>query len=238
MNLQTPTNNRLQYVALAGISLGAIVFTSLLSHSQRVIFEKYFGNIHPVLAVVLIAALGVVALSFLRSRGFEILATARSLRGITVSAALATLFAIFVTLVDLGVGFPQNMNVPVPQSLLFYPAIGYVAEIVFHVLPLAILLFAFGLFSKQPTPTDGNRQVWICIIIVASFEPTFQVVFALLEHPLSWLEVFVGLHVFAISLSQLYLFRRYDFVTMYSFRLVYYLYWHIVWGHLRLQLLF
>jgi hypothetical protein len=31
---------------------------------------------------------------------------------------------------------------------------------------------------------------------------------------------------------------RYGFLSMYAFRLVYYLHWHIVWGYLRLQLLF
>jgi hypothetical protein len=41
-----------------------------------------------------------------------------------------------------------------------------------------------------------------------------------------------------INLVQLTLFRRYDFLTMYAFRLVYYLVWHVAWGHLRLQVLF
>lgn len=38
--------------------------------------------------------------------------------------------------------------------------------------------------------------------------------------------------------TRLALFKRYDFVTMYTFRLVYYLLWHIVWGVIRLRLLF
>jgi hypothetical protein len=33
-------------------------------------------------------------------------------------------------------------------------------------------------------------------------------------------------------------FRRYDFVTMYSFRLFYYAYWHIAWGVIRLRVFF
>lgn len=44
-----------------------------------------------------------------------------------------------------------------------------------------------------------------------------------------------GLHVFLINLSQLMIFKRYD---LYSFRLVYYIFWHIVWGYMRLKLLF
>lgn len=41
---------------------------------------------------------------------------------------------------------------------------------------------------------------------------------------LSWAEAYVGLQVFAINLAQLSVFRRYDFISMYSFRLIYYVY--------------
>jgi hypothetical protein len=37
---------------------------------------------------------------------------------------------------------------------------------------------------------------------------------------------------------QLYVFRRFDFASMYAFRLVYYAYWHILWGVIRLKVLF
>jgi len=49
---------------------------------------------------------------------------------------------------------------------------------------------------------------------------------------------YVGLHVFLINLLQLWLFKRYDLISMYSFRLAYYLLWHIGWGHVRLKLRF
>jgi hypothetical protein len=49
---------------------------------------------------------------------------------------------------------------------------------------------------------------------------------------------YVGLHIFLIGLVQLLLFTRYDFITMYTFRLSYYAIWHILWGHLRLNLIF
>lgn len=41
-----------------------------------------------------------------------------------------------------------------------------------------------------------------------------------------------------LNILQLYVFKRYDFVAMISLRLVYYLYWHFIWGYSRLQLLF
>jgi len=45
-------------------------------------------------------------------------------------------------------------------------------------------------------------------------------------------------NILLINLFQLSIFKRYDFVSMYSFRLVYYAIWHIVWGVVRLNLFF
>jgi hypothetical protein len=50
--------------------------------------------------------------------------------------------------------------------------------------------------------------------------------------------VYDGLHVLAINICQLHLFKRYDFVSMFAFRLAYYAVWHVVWGHVRLGVLF
>ena len=80
--------------------------------------------------------------------------------------------------------------------------------------------------------------MWLCLLLVALVEPFFQMRWGFAGRPLSWAEAYVGLHVFAINVLQLYVFRRYDFISMYSLRLFYYLYWHIIWGYLRLQWLF
>ena len=181
-------------------------------------------------------ALGVVSLWFLHSRGwFEIYTGRKTLRGVVFSAIVATLFALAAISVDLGIGFDRDLNVPLPQSLSFYPAIGYVAEIVFRTLPLSLLLIFLGPLIKKRNP---DSLVWSCILVASFLEPIFQLGFAFSQKPLSWADAYVVPHVFAFNLLQMYVFRRYDFVSMYSFRLIYYIYWHIVWGHLRLQLLF
>jgi len=87
-----------------------------------------------------------------------------------------------------------------------------------------------GLSGPTSQEANPNSVVWFCIILASFLEPIFQ---------LGWgFSVYVGLYVFAFNLLELYVFRRYDFVSMYSFRLVYYIHWHIVWGYVRLQLLF
>jgi hypothetical protein len=48
----------------------------------------------------------------------------------------------------------------------------------------------------------------------------------------------VGVHVLVFNLLSLWFFRRYDFLSVYVFRVSYYGFWHILWGQLRLELLF
>jgi hypothetical protein len=230
---ETLSDERRQYLALAVLSFAVGGFTGILCLSQDTSFQRFFGSISPLLAISLVTVLGFLSLGFLRLRGwFEIFSRRERLRGLTLAAALATVFAVAVIMVDLFVGFPRDLNVPPPQSLLFYPAIAYVVEITFHAFPLSLfLILTSRLFKKL----NRNRLVWLCVIFNSFLEPTFQM--AISKRPLSWAEVYVGPHVFAFNLLQLYVFRRYDFVSMYSFRLVYYLHWHIVWSYLRLQIL-
>jgi len=224
------------YLALGLVSLGAIGFTAIVSPFPGRPFQHYFGSINPLLAVVLVAVVGVVSLGVLQSRGwFAIVSPGRSRRGLAVAAGLATLFAVVVVPADLLIRFPRDLNVPLPQSLFFYPAIGYVVEIVFHALPLALLLLLLGRFWKQ---SNSNSLVWACIIVAAALEPILQVSLGSSGGPFSVADGFVVLHVFAFNVAQMYVFRRYDFVSMYAFRLVYYLYWHIIWGTLRPHWLF
>ena len=40
------------------------------------------------------------------------------------------------------------------------------------------------------------------------------------------------------SSAWVFMFKRYDFGSIYALRLAYYGVWHIAWGHIRLELLF
>ena len=48
----------------------------------------------------------------------------------------------------------------------------------------------------------------------------------------------VGAHLLVFGALQLWLLLRFDLLSMLAMRLVYYLWWHGVWGWLRLELLF
>lgn len=55
------------------------------------------------------------------------------LRGVALSAALATVMAAAVIVADFIIRYPKDLNVPPPPALWFYPVIGLVPEIAFHV---------------------------------------------------------------------------------------------------------
>ncbi len=222
---------RTQWGVYAAIVAVALVLATLPATEPY--FAWFFGELNPVFAVLVAGALGAVSLGALRRLdGFEILRRGSTMRGMAVGAAFATVLGVAIVIADIVFRYPEDINAPMPQALAFYPSIGLVAEIVFHILPLTItLLLLLPLRDRLGT----NRAMWIAIILVAVAEPTFQVFFGG-ETPA--LAVYTWVHVFAIAFLQLYVFRRYDFVSMYSLRLVYYMYWHLVWGALRLKLLF
>ena len=227
----TPTYQRRPYVAFGVLSLVAAVFTGVLSLSQggAGFFEPYFGSIPPILAIALTVLVGFVSLAFLRSHGWFEIRGSRSARGAGVSAALATLFGVWQVCADVLVTrFPKDINVPPPHSLLFYPVMAYVVEVVFHALPLALLLALLGRSTRK---TNTAIVTWLCIVFASSLEPV-------LVHLRAGSSVYVGAFVFVFTLVELDVFRRYDFISMYAFRLVFYLWWHIAWGYMRLRWLF
>ena len=190
-----------------------------------------------------ISALGAVLLSVLVVRdGFSIAGPDVG-RGVARSGGLAAFFGAVIIGVDLAIVYPADVNVPFPQSVVFYPVIGFMVEVLFHVLPLCLLL------TVVPALTGSGRSatvVWTSLITVALLEPAFQTWTAASGAPVvggpyayaSWTVFVDGLHVFAINLSQLAIFKRYDFISMYALRVVYYGIWHIAWGHARLELFF
>jgi hypothetical protein len=225
---------RWQYAAYLALSLVALIFIVILLPSSGAYFSRFFGKTNAILVIVVASVVGAVALWVLGSRyAFVILKGRATLKGIALSAVLATALGVAIVIADLFIRYPQDTNVPVPQALLFYPAVGFVAEIVFHVLPLAVLLLALSPLAGR---LGRDRVVWIGVLLVAVLEPAFQVLFE--GKAFTWGAAYTWIHVFAIAFLQLYVFRRFDFVSMYSFRLFYYAYWHILWGVIRLKVLF
>ena len=82
----------------------------------------------------------------------------------------ATAFAAAIVIADVVVFAPvspEGINVAWPQSVLFYPAVAYVAEVVFHALPLMVqLVIMRPLFKKLEPP----HLVWVSILLTSLLE--------------------------------------------------------------------
>ena len=143
------------------------------------------------------------------------------------------LFTSIAIYIDLKNPFPKDTHILFPESLLFYPVIAFFVEIVFHVLPFALLLVLSTAIFKN---VAFQKHLWISIVIVALLEPSYQTI-NMASSP-TWAVAIIFINLFLFNLTQLIVFKKYDFITMYFFRLLYYMIWHVIWGYFRLDFLF
>jgi hypothetical protein len=193
-------------------------------------FAPFFGSAPPLVVIGVALVVGAVCLAFVLPReGFEAFAREKVARGSAMAAAIATGFGALIVVIDLVFPLPVDINVPLPRALWFYPVMGLVAEVVFHLVPLSLVLIAMRPLSGY---LSEGRRAWVAIAAAALIEPAFQAAFTTGMTPMG--TAVITLHVLGINASQLFVFKRFDFVSAFVLRLVYYLWWHIFWGTLRL----
>ena len=232
--MKSATDNlRNQFIVLGVLSIGVLSGAGLLSFSNPSLFQRFLGNVHPLVAIGSSIILGFGLLFFLLSKGWFTIYTKHQLNTGLPYVVLTLLFASVAILIDINIVYPKDMNIPFPESTVFYPVIAFLAEILFHVLPLTLFLVAATIFFRRIVI---DRVVLTCILIVALFEPTYQVIF--METYAIWAMVAVWVNLFFFNTTQLFIFRKYGFISMYALRLLYYLIWHVIWGVIRLEFLF
>jgi len=224
------------FFLFAVLSVAVLIATHFLALGQASLFQRFFSGADPVLVVSSVMGLGVLCLCVLASQGqYEILNPGLALRGALFSSVAATFLVVPTILVDIVHPFSHDMNVLPPASLMFYPIMGYVVEIVFHLLPLTVLVVGLSsVFDKRHRP----KLLWGTVFVVALLEPAFQVSLGYAEQPFDWKALYISIHLYIFNLVQLYVFQRFGFLHMYGLRMIYYLHWHIIWGTLRLPILF
>ena len=149
----------------------------------------------------------------------------RSLCSLKQSGLINVLSAIAA---DLVLRFAEDTNVALPDALRFYPAIAVFVESALHIVPIAVLVSFFGM------PTGLDATFWRIAIPVALVEAVLQAVYA----PSIGTSVFSAVHLMVFGVAQVWMFWRFGFVWMLTFRLAYYSLWHLAWGAARLELLF
>ena len=220
------------YAVFIVTSLVIVTAATIQTVLRPELYEPYFMDVPPAFAIAVIGIVGWIALWFLDRRGvFRLRHVSRGC-GVAAAVGLGLPFMISATVADLIGRFPETLNVPLPAALLFYPVMGYVVELLFHAIPLSLLLPATALLLRS---WPAERRTGLCIAFAAVLEPTFQVLRSTSDTPLT---VFMLIQVFVFGCVELWLFRRYGFIAMYVVRLTYYGYWHVLWGHLRLLWLF
>jgi hypothetical protein len=228
------SEERLQFTIFFILAVLVFILTVVVHSANNSVFQRFFGSLSPRLIVCGVILIGLLLSAFLLSTSqFAIYRRTHQI-GPVLAIGLALPFAAVMILVDRYSPFPSHINIAFPNSLAFYPVMAFVVEILFHLLPIGLLFF---LILGIAETTSLDRVVWIIFLIVALIEPVFQVVLGK-DQNTSLVVAYMGVHLFLFNYVQLVLFRRYDFISMYSFRISYYVIWHIAWGHFRLRLLF
>ena len=130
-----------QYIVYFALSVVVALGTAVLYARSPLIYKPFFGRFNPILVVAAVSVLGFLLLTYLLGRGWFSIFESENLSGWVVAGGLAVLFGLVMMFFDSRVVLPENINRPYPDSLLFYPTIGFVVEILFHVIPLTELLF-------------------------------------------------------------------------------------------------
>lgn len=203
------------------LALGAFAVCLAAPLLPRAPFATYFGPLPAPVAMALVAALGLVAVGRLAKSGWAPAAwppAARVSRLVGIGAA----FALPTIILDRALPFPETINAPLPEALAFYPAIGVVAETVFHLVPFALL--------SLPGPARLGPAIIACALV----EPAFQVA---IGGGLDLRNGIMAAVLFAFGLVQMRALHRDGFAAAFALRIGYYLVWHIAWGAARLPLL-
>jgi hypothetical protein len=231
--LPGPVADRPAFWALAAAAaLGALVLGAI----DREPFERFLGPIPAPAAVAVAAGAGIVALEVLTRRGWCPPRDQLDRRTAALLVGAAAVLAGAAISFDLAVPFDEDMNVTWPESMLFYPTMAFLAEVALHLVPLAILA------ATTPAPRSGRAApgratALTAIVAVATVEAGLQTASAL-AGPDRRAALFVAPHLVVIGVVELLGFRRNGFAALVTFRLTYYLLWHVVWGPVRLGLLF
>jgi H+/Cl- antiporter ClcA len=94
---------RSQYRVIVGLSVGVVALATVLQSFDPLIFPRFIGRTHPLIAIPLVSALGIVLLSLLLGRGWFRIYRREHLKWLWRCSALGALFALVTVALDLKV---------------------------------------------------------------------------------------------------------------------------------------
>lgn len=224
--------NKYQFKVLAIVSAVVVVLGLVLYLMDPAIYEDILGFMHPLVALQFVILFYFLFFLYLLGNTSLVVYKKKPFKVYLGIAGIALFFGALVIAADTWwVNYPADINVSAPASLLYYPVMGFMAEAVFHLAPLTFFYFIL----KSVTRLRMYTVLMISLVLTALAEPIFQVSIGDYDPNTT---IFTGIHVFIFSIAQLWVFRYYDWVSMFLLRLLYYGIWHIAWGTLRIEVLF
>jgi len=211
---------------------GAIIMAFLSMIIEQDVFSRFLRGFSPILAIFLFGILGYIILKYAGNVLDINLLKPVNGKGLLLAASIASFFGLVIIILDTKSPLPADINIAFPESVFFYPAIGFLAEVVFHLLPLAILCIISDIHERLFGLHINTLIIWGLSVV---FEPMYQI--TLLEGSFGLITL-IGIHILLLNVAQLWLFKNYGFFIMYLFRVFYYLIWHIAWGAIRLDILY
>jgi hypothetical protein len=114
---------RVQHITFFILSIAAALALGTLAARHPALFKPFLGPVHPLIAVGAAAVVGAIALQYLmHAEGFVIVDRKRVSGALLAASILGTGFGFAIIGVEIWfVRYPQDMNVALPEALLFYP---------------------------------------------------------------------------------------------------------------------
>ena len=207
----------------------AAALTTWQTFADRSVFEPYFGPLGPIPVMSVTSVIGLIAMAYLQGASdFSVVGPGEWRDAATTIAWIVPLLALAAIAADVILRFAEDTNVSMPDALRFYPAIAVFVELALHLVPIAVLVAILG------PPTAMDVSFWRIAVPVALLEAVLQGIYA----PSLGTAVFSIVQLVVFGLVQVWVFWRFGFMWMLGFRLAYYLMWHILWGVVRLGILF
>ncbi len=210
------------------LNLVVITMVAIGYMADHGLYSIFLGNTSPLLTYIALMLVFIISIHLLRPKDWFFISFDLSTRPLIVYFFISMLIGCLPILIDLWQPLGRDINVLFPLSLVYYPSIGFLAEVIFHVLPILVLSYLIP---------NYNLKDKIIIITVALVEPIFQIVWGIEGESIRSRDILVGMEVFIFSLFQLAIFKKYGFLAMYIMRLGFYVSWHLIWGYFRLMIL-
>ena len=156
--------------------------------------------------------------------------------GVVRALAAGTASAVALIAWDVLFRLPKDMNVVGLIAVPYYLVGAFFVEVVLHLIPLALWLGLVGrllLRGRHDAPA-----FWAGAVLIAALEPVSQLGSGVFSSYSTAFFLIGAMVTYGVNFVQMVVLRRDGFAPMFAYRLGLYLLWHLIWGPIRLRVLF